>query len=218
MLTSSVGIVADNFAMSTTLPATRGIRAQLKIGVGAPERAAVWLLAFVPTTYLALSGGGYDIIARSELGVLAWWLVVLGLVVAVLPRRRLGAPAWVALALMAAFMAWSWLALGWTQSHEQTLEEVGRLGAYLAVLVLGFSLMSRANVGPLLSGLASAIAFVSLLAVLSRLVPSWFSADPTAQFYATSRLRYPFDYRTASASSRRSACRCCYTSRPAPSR
>src|SRR5436853_7741222 len=54
--------------------------------------------------------------------------------------------------------------------------------------------MTRVGTRGIVLGLASAIAFVSALAVLSRLVPSWFPADSTANLYATSRLRYPFDY------------------------
>ena len=38
---------------------------------------------------------------------------------------------------------------------------------------------------------------MSLLAVLSRLVPGSFPADAAARFYATPRLRYPFDYSDA---------------------
>ena len=49
-------------------------------------RAAVWLLGFAPVTYLALSGGGFDIAARSELGIAFWWLVLVGMLAGVLPR------------------------------------------------------------------------------------------------------------------------------------
>jgi O-Antigen ligase len=159
------------------------------------EAAAAWLLGFAPTVYLALSGGGYDIIARSEIGVLLWWIVLLGVIVGVLPRRRLSPAAWVAVALLGGFFAWTWIATTWSQSEELTLAEAARVATYGAVLVLGLSMATRRSVGPLLSGLACAIALVSLLAVLSRLVPSWFPANKAAAgFYATDRLGYPFDY------------------------
>ena len=180
--------------MSVTATATRGLRAQMRIGPFAYERAAAWLLGFLPITYLALSGGGYDIVARSEIGILLWWILLLGLIIGVLPRRRLGVLAWVALALFGAFVAWTWLALGWTESKEQTLAELGRIAAYLGVLALGMTLMSRHSVRSLLAGLAVAIGLVALLAVLSRLLPSLFPANTAAKFYLTPRLEYPFDY------------------------
>jgi hypothetical protein len=144
--------------------------------------------------YLALSGGGYDIIARSEIGVVAWWIVLLGALVGILPRRPWRPRAWIAAGLFAGFFVWTWIAAGWSGSEEQTLAETARLATYLGVLVLGLSLMTRVGARTMLYGLASAIALVSALAVLSRLIPSWFPADTSANLYATSRLRYPFDY------------------------
>jgi hypothetical protein len=156
--------------------------------------AACWLLGFAPIVYLALSGGGYDVVARSQVAILVWWLVLLGALVGVLPRDRLAPWGWVGLALLAAFWAWTWAAVGWTSSEERTLIEVGRVSSYLAVLALGLALATQKSARWLLNGLACAIALVSLLAVLSRLIPSWFPADITQHQYATTRLRYPFDY------------------------
>jgi hypothetical protein len=152
------------------------------------------LLGFAPTVYLALSGGGYDIVARSEIGIALWWLVLLGALAGVLPRTRFTATAWAAALLLSGFLAWTWIAVGWSAGQEQTRAEACRVATYLAVLVLGLALVNRQNVRALLSGLACAIGLVSALAVLSRLVPGWFPADSAAKFYATSRLRYPFDY------------------------
>lgn len=158
------------------------------------DSAAAWLLGFAPTVYLALSGGGYDIVARSEIGILIWWVVLLGVLVGVFPRRRLRRPAWVALVLLGGFFLWTWAAAGWSQSDERTLAEAGLVATYLGVFVVGLSVLTRSSMRWLLFGLASAIALVSALAVLSRLVPSWFPTDTTANLYATPRLRYPFDY------------------------
>ncbi len=166
----------------------------MTIGPFAAERAAAWTLGFLPTTYLALAGGGYDVIVRSEVGILLWWVALLGLIIGLLPSRRLGPAAWAAVVLFSAFVAWTWLALGWTGSKEQTLTQLGRVAMYLGVLVLGLTVINKRTLRPLLSGVACAVGLVALLAVLSRLVPSWFPTDNAAQFYATPRLRYPFDY------------------------
>jgi hypothetical protein len=160
-----------------------------------PIDAAIgWLLGFAPTVYLALSGGGYDIVARSEVGIVLWWIALLGAIVGVFPRRRWRGRAWIASGLLAGFFAWSWIAASWTASEEQTLAETARVGMYLGVLVLGLAMSTRRSARGLLLGLASGIALVSALAVLSKLVPSWFPTDTTARLYATPRLRYPFDY------------------------
>jgi O-antigen ligase len=159
-----------------------------------PERCAAWLLAFAPTVYLALSGGGYDIVARSQVVILLWWVVLLGALIGLLPRRPLLRVAWLAVALLGGFLILTWIAVGWSSSAERTLIEAGRVSGYLGIFVLGLSLVSSRNARSMLNGLACAIALVSLLAVLSRLIPSWFPIDPTARFYATPRLRYPFDY------------------------
>ena len=178
--------------MTAATPMSR--KARPRLGSVQIEPAAAWLLGFAPTVYLALSGGGYDIIVRSEVGIVLWWLLLLGVVVGVLPRRRLGTSSWVALALFGAFLAWTWIAVNWTESKEQTLAETARVATYLGVLVLGLTLLSRRTLAPLLYGLASAVGLVCILAVISSLVPSWFPADTTARFYETARLAYPFDY------------------------
>ena len=159
-----------------------------------PDRVAAWTLGFAPVVYLAMSSGGYDIIARSEVGVVIWWLVLLGALIGLLPRVRFGASGWIGLGLVGGFLAWTWIAVGWSQSEERTLAETARLATYLGVLALGLSVITRRTLRDLLNGLAAAVALVSALAVLSRLVPAWFPADSAQSIYATARLRYPFDY------------------------
>jgi tetratricopeptide (TPR) repeat protein len=159
------------------------------------ESVAAWLLGFAPTVYLALTGGGgYDIVARSEVAILIWWIVLLCAIGGILPRRPWRPHAWIAVAFLGAFFAWTWIAASWSQSEEQTFAEAARVASYLGVLVLGLCVITRRSASSILCGLATAIAVVSALAVLSRLIPSWFPTDTTANLYATTRLRYPFDY------------------------
>ncbi|MGN6170578.1 MAG: O-antigen ligase family protein, partial [Solirubrobacteraceae bacterium] len=176
-------------AQSFATPATRPVLRPWQV-----ETTVTWLIGFVPVSYLALSGGGFDLVTRSEVGILIWWGLLLGAIVGVVPRTRWTWAGWTAVALLTGFFAWTWIATGWTQSEERTLIEVARLASYLGVLVLGLCLVTRANVASLLNGLACAVLLVSGLAVLSRIQPSWFPPPPAQSLYPTVRLAYPFDY------------------------
>jgi hypothetical protein len=146
------------------------------------------------TVYLALSGGAYDIVVRSDVGLVIWWLLLLGLIVGVIPRARLSRATWIAMALLTGFFVWTWLGAGWSQSEELSLVEVGRVGTYGGAFGLAVCLLTWRAAPSLVRGVASGIAIVCGLAVLSKLAPSLFPTDPTAHLYVTTRLRYPFDY------------------------
>lgn len=158
------------------------------------ERSGIWLVAFALTGYLGLSGGGYDLAIRSQVGLVVWWLVLLGVILGLVPRSRLTSATWVGFALLSGFFAWTWLGATWTPNTEQTLAEVGRVATYAGVFVLAAAAITGPSARTLLGGLASGIAVVCALAVLSKLVPSFFPTNPTARVYLTPRLSYPFDY------------------------
>jgi O-antigen ligase len=157
---------------------------------------SAWTLAFALVTYLALRGGGYDIVARSEAGVAVWWVVLLGALTGLL-TTRFGLRGGVAVALLAAFALWTGLAIGWSDSAEQSVIEVGRIAAYLGVLVLAIALQGRTAARHSINGLASAIGLITVLAVLSRLHPQAFPANPDFQFLGSvsgQKLSYPLGY------------------------
>ncbi|MDX6689259.1 MAG: hypothetical protein QOG15_716 [Solirubrobacteraceae bacterium] len=160
-----------------------------------PPAIAAWTLAFAVVTYLALSNGGYDTIVRSQVGIAVWWIVLLGALAGILPGR-IGRTGWVAIGLLAAFAVWTGLATGWSESAERSTIELGRVATYLGVLVLAIALQGRAAARHTINGLACAIGFVTLLAVLSRLHPQWFPADDHIEFLAGSerKLSYPLNY------------------------
>ena len=122
--------------VSTPAPVPRAIRR-----INAPALSA-WTLAFALVSYLSLRGGGYDVVVRSEAGVAVWWVVLLSALAGLLPTR-LGLRGWVAVALLAAFALWTGLAIGWSESAEQSVIELGRIAAYLGVLVLAIALQGR---------------------------------------------------------------------------
>ncbi len=161
-----------------------------------PPAVAAWTLAFSLVAYLALSNGGYDTIVRDQVGVALWWIVLLGAVAGLLPRRvpRAG---WAAIALLGAFAAWTGLATQWSESAERTVVELARVSTYLGVLVLAVCVQGRTAARHTVNGLACAMGVVVALAVLSRLHPQWFPVNDHLEFLGPSnarKLSYPLNY------------------------
>jgi O-antigen ligase/polysaccharide polymerase Wzy-like membrane protein len=158
---------------------------------------AVWFLGFGLVTYLGLKGGGYDSIVHDEVGIAAWWLVLLAVGVGALPRGRIGSLAWVALAVLAAFTAWTALSLTWTESVERTAADLARVAGYLGVFAFAVFAARRKDARSLVGAVASAITLIAAIALLSRFQPAWFpGANETATFLTGNRerLSYPLHY------------------------
>ena len=157
---------------------------------------AAWLLGFAPVSVLALEGGGYDTIIRSQAGIAVWWILALGCLVGAIKPALPSRTAMVAAGLLAALGVWSWIGLTTSESPERTLSEVARIATYLGVLLLGLMTLDRRRAPTVLLGVASAIALVACLAVLSRLQPGLFPANETGEFLpiAQHRLNWPLNY------------------------
>ena len=156
-----------------------------------------WAIGFGLVVLLGLEGGGFDPLVHDQVGIALWWVIAIGVLVGALPRLGPGRTAAVGLALFAAFVAWTALSLAWTESSERTVADLARVLSYLAILVLAVFLRAGSEPRRLLGALAAAIAVISLVALLSRLHPSWFpAAGETAGFLEGSRerLSYPLDY------------------------
>ena len=56
--------------------------------LGRIEASAVsaWALVGGIVFYMAVNGGGYDLVVRSRVGLLVWWIVLLGAVAGFCPR------------------------------------------------------------------------------------------------------------------------------------
>lgn len=161
------------------------------------QAIATWLLGFALVAYLGLSGGGYDPIARNQLGIAVWWGLLLGLAVGALPLGRLRHGSWVALGLLAAYVAWVALSLAWSDVPASTVDDLGRVVTYLGVFALALSICGREGARRMVGALGAAIVFVAGVGLLSRLHPAWFpDAGETVAFLTEhrARLAYPLGY------------------------
>ncbi|HST90823.1 MAG TPA: O-antigen ligase family protein [Brevundimonas sp.] len=157
---------------------------------------ATWALPFLLTVYLGLKGGGYNVVVRNEIGVVVWWIVLLGALTGVLPSFRLGRLGWVGLGLLTAFAAWTTLGTAWSSSSERSLIEASRVAVYLGVFALALSMRRPGSLKRTINGLACGIGAIAVFALLSWLHPEWFPTDEARPLFAVGqvRLNYPLDY------------------------
>jgi O-antigen ligase len=160
--------------------------------------ALIWLLGFGAVVYLGLKGGGYDPLVHDQVGIAAWWILLGTVLVGALPRRRLGPLGWAALGLLGAFLAWTAFSLSWTESSERTFAEIARVGGYLGFFALALLARQRGGARRMVAAVACGVGVVTLVALLSRLHPSWFGSEihQTSAFLPGSaeRLSYPVNY------------------------
>ena len=150
---------------------------------------AGFALPFILIVYLAFNAGGYGVVVRSEIGLVAWWIVVVGSLCSVLPISRPTKQGAIALALLAALLAWTALSLIWTDSTARTVLEFARIATLLGVMSLAVFVGGRDSLRRTVSGAAAAIVVVAVFAVLSRFHPGWFP-DLASQWPAA-QLRLP---------------------------
>jgi O-Antigen ligase len=178
------------------LPLSASLRA-LRVRVDPPGFAA-WLLPLLLIVYLGLNNGGYDVIERSQAGIVIWWIVLVGTAVGMLPVAGGTTTGRVMLALLVAFAGWTALSLGWTESAERTSIELGRVAAYLGVFALALAIQGEGRWRHFLNGVTTGVVIVAGLAVLSRLEPTSFPDRVTGRFLGgieiERRLAYPLNY------------------------
>ncbi|MHB1859993.1 MAG: tetratricopeptide repeat protein [Solirubrobacteraceae bacterium] len=166
--------------------------------LGGLAAVGVWTLGFAPVLYLALAGGGYDLVVHSQAGIAAWWIVLCGAAAGVLPAMRLRRGAWVALGALLAYLAWNLVGISWSSSAERSLEAAGMVAVYAGFFALGVLALNATRLRCLINGMACALAIVGVMAVLSRLHPQWFARDQVAVFFGPQRrLNYPVNYADA---------------------
>lgn len=158
----------------------------------------LFVLAFALIAYLGVEGGGFDPLVHDQAGIAAWWIVLCGILVGALPRRRPELLAWCGLGLLAAFAAWTALSLFWTDSSDRTSTDLARVLTYLGVFTLALFLRGSKGARRIVSGVGAGIAVVAGVALLSRMHPGLFpEAGETALYLggdAQERLSFPLAY------------------------
>lgn len=157
---------------------------------------AGWLLPFLLVLYLALKEGGYDAAIRSEVGIAVWWIVLVGAAVGALPAARITRVGWVGLGLFGAFALWTGLGIGWSESAERSVAELGRVATLLGIFALALSVQGREAGRRTAAAIAAAAGVVATLALVSRMEPTWLPAEDYLAFLpgAANRLAYPLGY------------------------
>ena len=180
---------------TTNRPRTEAERTSHRFLANGPAIAG-WALPFALVLYLALKGGGYDAVLRSEVGIAVWWIVLVGAAAGVLPAHRISTAGWCLISALGAFAVWTALGIGWSESAERSAAELARVATLLGVLAFAVAAQGRDGLRRTVGAVAAAIGLVSLLALLSRLQPGWFPVNETAEALPASqaRLSYPLGY------------------------
>ena len=159
------------------------------------RRATVFVISAGLTTYIAMRGGGYDIVVRQELALVVWAFIALGLTLGVFPRSRPMRAILIPLGFVTALLVWMCLSLHWTESAERTFAEIARFLMYAGIATLAIVSLNRHTFRAAASGLSVAALAVAAIAVASRLDPGSFpAAEGLARQFHTNRLSYPLDY------------------------
>jgi hypothetical protein len=162
-----------------------------------PGAIAAWLVPVVLILYLALNNGGYGVFERSDVGIAAWCLVVIGTVVGAFPVAGGTRAGQATFALLAVVAAWTAASFAWTETDERTAFEVSRVAVYLGIFGLALSIQGRDRWRHLLHGVTVAVAAVCVIAVWSRFEPTSFPERVAGDYLGPRierRLAYPLNY------------------------
>ena len=160
----------------------------------APEFGIPFLLVL----YLAFASGGYDLVSRSQVGIIAWWAVLLGIAVGVLPAARVTRAGRIALAVVGALVLWTAAgALIWTDSTERSVIELSRVATLFGVFTLLVLIQGRNGLRHAINAIAAAVAIISVVALTDRFLPDLLPFGLDYNFpanYPAARLNYPLEY------------------------
>jgi len=177
---------------STNLNSSPGIIGRVRTRLPA---FAGYAVPFALVLYLALVSGGYELITRSQVGIVVWWAILLGAAFGLFPVIRVTRSGWTVLAIMGVLTLWTALgALTWTQSTERSVIEVSRSVTLLGFLLVLLLVQGRDGLRRSVGAAGAAIATVAVVALASRYHPAWFDIGELPVGYPIARLNYPVGY------------------------
>jgi hypothetical protein len=154
---------------------------------------AALALALSLPVFLALGGGGSDLVERQEFGLALLWGLGLAVLFGLLPQARPRRALMCALAFCAALALLTGASALWAESAERASAEFARVVLYLGVIGLVATGVNGRTWRAAAAGLAGAAMLIPVLAVTSRTLPGLFDLlgiDPLAN----RRLAYPLGY------------------------
>ena len=145
---------------------------------------------------LAFQSGAYDVTVRNQFAIAALWGLAMAVGMLVWPLERPPRAALVAGGALAALLAWTAIAIAWSDSAERAFTEVNRVAFYLALFAIVVAASRRGSGARWADGLALGIAATALLGLVSRLFPDLIGDREVSSFFpgGTRYLGYPLDY------------------------
>jgi hypothetical protein len=142
---------------------------------------------------IAYDGGAYGLVAWTSISVAVWWVVALGLLTRLFPRRPTPTASLTA-GLLATFALLGLASAAWGASAESAFAETNRTLLYVGVFLL--VVLSAGRLERWSDGIAAALAAVAFIGLASRFFPGLFSerALPTFLPNANARLSFPLNY------------------------
>ena len=164
--------------------------------VGALQRYGLTAGVAIAVFALGFQSGGYDVSVRNSFAIAALWAIVVAVGSLVWPLERPARAALIAAGLLAGLLAWTAIALVWSDGAERAFNEVNRVALYLGVFVLVVLASRRGSGARWADGLATGIVAIALVGLASRLFPELIGDRGVSSFFprGTRYLGYPLDY------------------------
>lgn len=133
---------------------------------------------------------------RAALAIAVWWAIGLMISTGVVDLSALSRLAAVTFAGFAGLATWTAISLAWATDDETAFLEFDRVLLYLGIVVLTALVGTCDKLPRWADGLAVAITAIAVLALVSRLFPSWLSVTPLSRYLpgTETRLSYPLNY------------------------
>jgi len=146
----------------------------------AARSASEFGIPFLLVVYLAFASGGYDLVVRSQIGIIVWWAVLLGILAGILPVARITRAGFTMFVIVAMLFLWTAIStLFWTESAERSVIEVTRVATLLGTFVLLVLVQGKSGIRHGVTAIAAAVALISVVSLGDRLLPNLvpFGAD-----------------------------------------